>query len=100
MSRTLPDLNHRLNGLPDYTEKSVSSVSSVAIRDSDVRMTATLNLPPPTDDHRKIYRRKRRMGALLSGERNQSRSFQVFLAGVRRLVAAMGDEPPSGRVDA
>ena len=32
----------------------------------------------------------RRMGARLSGDGNQSRSFQVFLAGVRRLANEMG----------
>jgi hypothetical protein len=35
----------------------VSSVSSVAIRDSDMRMMSTLNLPLPARDHRKIYRK-------------------------------------------
>jgi hypothetical protein len=33
----------------------------------------------------------RRMGALLSGEHNRSRSFQVFLAGVQRLAAEIQD---------
>ncbi len=45
-------------------------------------------------------RSKRCMGALLSGERNRSRSFQVFLTGVQRFAAEMGYGKPSGRVDA
>lgn len=40
------------------------------------------------------------MGALLSGERNRSRSFHVFLAGMRQLAAELGYEQRSGRVDA
>jgi hypothetical protein len=36
------------------------------------------------------------MGAFLSGERNQSRSFQVFLAGVQRLAAEMEGSQQSG----
>ena len=39
----------------------------------------------------------RRMGARLSGERNHSRSFQVFLAAVYRLATEMGY--PSGATD-
>lgn len=42
----------------------------------------------------------RRMGARLSGDSNNSRSFQVFLAGVHRLASEMGAEPASGRGDA
>jgi hypothetical protein len=40
----------------------------------------------------------RRMGIRLSEEDNLSRSFQVFLAGVRRLAAKMGCEPEVGFV--
>jgi hypothetical protein len=40
------------------------------------------------------------MGALLSGEHNQSRSFQVFLTGVQRLAAEMGNGKQSGCADA
>ncbi len=41
----------------------------------------------------------RRMGARLSGERNHSRSFQVFLAGVYRLATEMGYGPKATGVD-
>ena len=39
----------------------------------------------------------RKMGALLTEERNRSRSFQVFVAGVRRVAAELTAGAPEGR---